>query len=327
MATAKSYLTLINDAIRESGTDLDSLLSADFSDPPDKMHAKFKDWVRQAWLEEQMIRRHSHLLGKRASIIIRPRYYVEQVSGKTGNPGSVADRVYIGDDTTNLFHVLSVDLISGAWASGTAKANIDYESLSGPLKINEYIDLYASDETTLIEDNNAQIKGWGRYNLQSIVSDLLEPQVETFFIGSTGGSSTQDNDSNTGLAPLRFISWETYREVAETGSYNFGCPQYFSVMPDGTYDFLPRPDKEYVVYFEYQAEPQDLSASSDTLTGLPPEYQDIVTWKTVMFYADYDKKPQMYARARKRYLFYKKMVDQTLLPPVTWRPSVYRFSE
>jgi hypothetical protein len=51
---------------------------------------------------------------------------------------------------------------------------------------------------------------------------------------------------------------------------------------------------------------------------LPLLYQDMIVWRTVMNYADYDRKPDMFARAERRYKYYKNRAEKNLMPTPTY---------
>ena len=225
-----------------------------------------------------------------------------------------------GDDTGAEFTVEAVTLISGAWGTGTAKAFLDYDGLTGRFKFNENFDRTTGGAAS----NVFRIKGWGRYNLQSAITDLLEPNINSFYIQSTGGSSTQDNSSAMDMTKLHFVTWEQYGQFAETGEGSFGRPTQFTFAPDGLMDLFPKPDQEYVIHLNYTAEPEELADTySVTMTGMPADYQDIVVWMAVRDYAEYDHKAEMFAKANKKVEFYKSRLHRNQAPVMAFGPNLF----
>lgn len=313
----KTYLELINKAVKEAGVDLDPLSSSDFANPPNKMHSRFKDWIYDAWKEIQMERNEWEFKTKRATINILPKILVQNGDRSVAPP---VDSEFIGNDTGTTFTVKAVDLHSGAWASATAEATLDILSLDGEYKFNEYFDEVSPTPANL---DVFRVKGWGRYNLDSLVSDLSEPDISTFYIQDSGGSTYQTNNDSANLEKLIYVPWPSWSNYYEEALGGRGIPRYFTTTPDGLYDFWPRLDKEYTLHFTYLAQPSTLSAYTDTLSGIPEEYEDIVVWKAVIFYAEFDRAMDVLQRANKRYLFYKFRMERNEMPVVAFGPCKY----
>jgi hypothetical protein len=322
--TAKDYLGLTNFAIRESAATQEELTSANFATTTDDLAKRFKNWVKDAWLELQLEREDWSWMQKRSTIIIRPRLYVEQYAGTTD---VVAGYVFKGSNTEASASILTsgVKILSGTWVAGTFKGYLEFSDLDGVFKFNESLDIYQSDGTTSVVADTARVKGWGRYDLATEVSDLLSPILSSFFIQSTGGSSTQTNTATFDLKPLTFLEWDKFVKVCEGAPSTPGVPAVFTRCPDGTFDFWPRPNEEYVLHFTYQAEPQELAVYTDTLTGLQADYQDAIAWRAVMNYADWNRKSDVWLRANKRWQFYKRRLENRKMPVVRHSANRYHY--
>lgn len=316
-----NYLELTNNAIRESGYDIDDILIGDFLAPLDVMQTRFKRWVNQAWREIQQERNEWQFRRKKAQLIISPRFLVAE--GDRATPPPVGSE-YVGDDTETEFTVLGVTTLSGDWAVGNAEAWLDFEEYSNdlPIKWNEYFDEVSPTPANV---NVFRAKWFGRYDLMAMVPDCLEPDLNTFFIQSTGGSSQQDNTSaadNRILSYSNYTYWLVGPENDQTGR---GRPYTFTTTPEGYFDFYPRPDKQYVLTFDYSVKPQELALAADTPEVLPANYHDMIVWRTVMYYAQYSDKPQLFISAQKRYETYKNRLERNQLPPLSWGANLYNY--
>lgn len=313
----QTYLQLVNDAIRESGVSLDSLTSSNFASTTDQTQIKFQRWVAQAY-EELQQERFWEFMHKQASIVVKPRIYIEEEAGAVLTPSS--GRYLIGQDTeASLVSTGTPSLLSGAWASGTAKAYVEYEDLDGVPKYNELVDLYDTDGTSLLDADFGRVKGVGRYFLETEVSDLLEADYSSFKLQSTGGSSTQDNTDVSDPYPIQQITWDDYVRNDWLGFSTQGRPYHFVEAPDGAIQFWPHLNQEYVLHFQYQCKPTSLDTYDDTVTNIPAQYQDAIFWRAVMYYAEYDVKSPVFLRAQRRYRFFKKRMEHNLMPPMSFK--------
>ncbi len=304
-------LELLNAVIRESGADLDSLSSSDWASPPGKMQQNMKQWVADAWSEIQIERTEWDFMSRKGAFTIYPRVYVESGNRATSPP---AGAIYNTDTTDTDFTVISTTLLSGAWASGTAKAYIDYQDLDGQWKFDEY-----ADETSPVAAGNIfKIMDWGSYDLATQFTDLSEANTLNFYLQSTGSDTTQDNTTSFDPCKLQFIPWETWVDNYEGPIGSPGTPRYFTQTPNGHYAFWPRPDQGYLIKFTYTAEPGTFTAYSDSPTTLPDHLHPIIYWRATMFYAEYDNASEILRRATRRYKFFKRIMDRDRKARFTW---------
>jgi hypothetical protein len=305
-------LDLVNEAIREAGIQLDSLSSSNYTTPTEAMHTKFKNWVNQSWKEIQLERLEWEFMSRNGMVTISPRLFVELGDRSIAPP---AGSEFVCESTEATFTVLSTSLLDGTWAGGDAVAYIDYEDLDGQFKFDEYVNEVSP---TPANTDVFKIRDWGRYDLASIYTDLEEANIGAFYIQSTGSSTTQDNTNAFDLTKLVFVPWSIWKDNYEEAYGSFGTPIFYTITPNGHYDFFPRPDKQYVIKFDYSAEPQAFSAYSDTPEGLPSHLHEIIVWRAVMFYAQYERAQDIEVRARKRYKFYKRILDRQYKPHFTF---------
>lgn len=332
----QTYRQLVNKAILESGVTLDDIgTGSAFTSPDDKMHSRFKTWVADSWKEIQMMYGELDFTIKQASIKIQPRIYLEQNSTSNDTPAS--GNVLIGATSGTKFAVgrkidnstADIHLLSGAWASGTAKAYIGYttegfsssSSYGVPFLLNEQIGLYQSDGTTLIEAAFARYKGTGRYDLATEVTDLLEPRLDQFFVHEMAGDADTDfNSTEYVREKLKYVPVERWHNLNIEQSGNIPCK--FTCATNGHFEFYPKPNGPYILNFAYEAEPQVLSTETEALSpAMKEQYEDMIVWRAVMHYADFDRKDAVYLRAKKRYDYYLNQLFRKEMPVVAHAPS------
>lgn len=334
-----TYRGLVNKALLESGVTLEDISTgSSFTSPSDKMHQRFKQWIADSWKEIQLNYSELDFTIKQAAIKVQPRVYIEQNS--TSNDTPSAGAVLIGQTSGTKFAVgrkidnstADIDLRSGAWASGTAKAYIGittegYSASSEygePFLLNEQISLYASDGTTLTEADFARYKGRGAWDLAVEVTDLLEARVDTFYIHNMAGDADTDfNETDFYRDNLFYSPHESWR-YSNSLEQEFGTPSLFTVNARGFLELYPQPDGPKIIQFHYEGEPQVLSTETETLSPSMKEYyEDVIVWRTVMKYADFDRKPEVWARAKRQYDFYLNQIQRREMPPVTHAPSKF----
>lgn len=165
-----------------------------------------------------------------------------------------------------------------------------------------------------------RVVGYGKYSLatfgtQGVISDLWQPRLDTFQIQSTGGDLSDTNDASVDLLPLHYVRWEDWdRFVTPGSSGRLGKPNWFTLDPEGYYQFYPRFDQRYLIKFYYQSDIQELTNDDDTVTNIPAELQDAIVWLAVMYYANLDKKPEIWQAANKRYKFYNELLERYYAP-------------
>ena len=320
-----TYLEIVNKAIQESGQDLDQLDSSNFSNPPTVMGKRWKTWAASAWKEIQMLRDDWEFKTGRATVFIEPAIYVEQVSIPGGSSAPSVGDVYQGEDTNYLLTITKIVLHSGTWVGENAKATLYFtiNSSNGPdFKFNER---FEPADTTPGKPVFV-CKGWGRFNFRADaqVTDLVEVNVSSVMVQSTGGSNIgQVNTPDVGLSTLDYVDWAKWSYKVEPQAGTRGEPRWFTITPDGSLDFYPRPDIQYVLHFSYTKELTTLTNEDDTPSEIPSEYHDAIVWRTVMFYADFNDNMGQLARATKRFNFYRVKMEKRLMPIVGFAESLY----
>lgn len=310
-----TYLELVNKTIRQAGVELDELQSADFATPPDPMYTRFKEWVKDAWFDEQLSRKDWEFSQKIGQMDIRPRVLVVDGDRPTAPP---VDSVFEGDTSELQITVKAVTLLSGAWATGTAEAILDLDDLES----NNYTfgETYDEVDPTPANVNVFKVKWYGTYDLVTDTTGSFEVNKSSFYV--------LDPETGADRWRLQWVSYEQFQEMANQAIGYFGTPQAITETPDGTYDFWPRPQKRYRLTYTYTTVPQELDGSDDTdEPSISPEYHDLIVFRALCYYADYDEKPQVKARAEQRYDLYKNRLLVNKLPEVKWGSNRYEITQ
>lgn len=133
------------------------------------------------------------------------------------------------------------------------------------------------------------------------------------------------NDNTDQPSRIYFVPWNNWNDSMGRSdaqlNYNDGQdiedrPRYFTIAPTGELWLNPIPDLEYEMQFFGPTAVQELSADSDTPT-LPTDYHDMIVWRAVREYGMYHNDTGTAERARVKYMFYKKLLDEEYLPHIT----------
>lgn len=104
--------------------------------------------------------------------------------------------------------------------------------------------------------------------------------------------------------PISFVPYDYWREHYNRGSHDRNRPQYWSIAPNNSIVFGPKPDKAYVVRGEYARTTQMLTNDSDQ-PGMPAAYQGLIVGEALRLMARSDEafevlgeRAQQYERLR-----------------------------
>lgn len=286
------------------------------------MYNRFKNWVNDSYVQLQMARGQWDFKTKRASVFLNPAIYVEKGTRAGDSPSAGA--VFEGDDTEFTFELLQAITHSGDWTLGTAKATLyfleDYEGAD--FKFNEKF-----SELSPVPTGNVFIaKGWGRYDFSADgqLTDISKPLEETFMIGTTGGSTIQDNDEQLGLEPLVFVDWSKWQDSLNGWAGGRGKPRFITRAPDGDYEVWPRPDRQYVLNFTYTSTDGTMTLHND-IPNIPTRYHPLIMWMAVEKAGMYERSQQIVARAQKEIKFYRERMETDHMPRLSFGRSIYNY--
>lgn len=308
-----NYLELVNRTIFESGIELDELTSVNFSSTSlDKMYRRFKNFVNDGYKDIQQSRNEWEWKTATATTTIRPRIRVVDGDRPTAPP---TGSTFEGDTYGRTITVNTVTTLSGAWASGTANAIIDLDDLT----FSDFVfgEVYDEVSPTPANTDVFSIKWWGEYDLLAGIGSGAELNKGSVYIQYVDSSERRR---------LSFVSWEEFQNLANNSTNVVGEPIAFTETASGLFDFYPRPQKEFRVFFDYATPIQTLT-DFDDIPDLPVEYHEAILWKALMYYADFDEKPQVFARAERRYMTLANVLEFNKLPTIQWGPNAYDATE
>lgn len=140
------------------------------------------------------------------------------------------------------------------------------------------------------------------------------PDSFTIYRSSIGQSDERD---------LTWTDYDTWRRL-----YNFGSaastrtsPNEFSIAPDESIVLGFLPDDVYVVKGDYQSGTITLADDAD-IPACPTRFHEVIVWKALMYYGEFESAPEAYGRARKNYSVWLDSLERSQLPPLTLAPPL-----
>jgi hypothetical protein len=326
-----TYLDLVNEALRESGSTLDQLTSATFPSPSDPLYTKFKQWSAQSWEDIQTDRRDWEFMQGTAVVRLSPAMEIH------GGDAPVLATGFDGSEF-RLHNAANAHLFTAAASSAFTLSDgaIADNDLEGLLKIADFETTdFIIEPGDLITNSAGTVHGrftrWGRYDLSQTgaagydsVLDIAEIKTDSVAICDLQTASGQSYDSSTYIK-LQFVPYSKWLAYGYDRPKRVGTPIKFTVSNDGKLEFYPPLDTAYNLYFEYTKTPQTLSTYSDTPTGLPARFHKAISWRALMYYGEYDGISRIYNIAKNRYSKFEYEMVRDLLPEVTIGYDARRF--
>ena len=128
------------------------------------------------------------------------------------------------------------------------------------------------------------------------------------YLTATGTDDEQD---------LCFVPWEDFRDLYLLGSQRdaSGRPIKFTIKPDKSVSFYPKPDAIYTVVGEYWKRAQAMGANA-TEPLMPDEFHLILVWMALMKYGLREAAQEKYALGLMEYNALIGPLKTTQLPPM-----------
>lgn len=333
-----TFLQLVNDAIRESGADIDQLSVV--STVGNTIQSKFCNWVVQSWEDIQCQYNGWSFMRGNAVVQVYPRihYYDGTTSYETNTP--MEDIVLTNNDwELSNYEDLTIQYFSPASLSAISTPTEGYIDLKvipdAMLDFGMPAGLRLSTPNTASGRNfNGHFKHWGYYDMydphlphssqgvSTDTSDIAEIDWHSFRMFDDAqiredatGSYLNFNDSRE--IPLQFLSWDSFRSNSLDVNQYPGRPRVVTQTDTGLVTFWPAPARIYTCRFSYARTPQTLASASDTPTNLPDRFHRIIAWGAVMKYALYDEQPALLRRAETEYNKWMNHMRRDLLPKVS----------
>ena len=319
-----TYIDLVNFALRESGSTLDQLVynpptTDTWTSPSDPLYTKFRQWVKQAWVDIQTERRDWEYMQESATVLLNPAMEVYGADGPNNNVSDFAGTVFRLHNSANAAFMTgsSLTIVDGAFADGDVEGllKVTFSGYDGDFYI-EPGDLI-TDSTGL---TTAYFKRWGRYDLTQTgsngrdeVDDLAEIKVDSVAISDLQFASGQSYSSVT-YDRLEFVPYNKWLRYGYDRPKRIGKPVKFTVSNNGKLEFYPPLDTTYNLFFEYTKTPQEFSAATDTPTGLPSRFHDAIAWRALLYYGQFDGINRIAQIASERYKKMEYEMVRDLLP-------------
>jgi len=115
------------------------------------------------------------------------------------------------------------------------------------------------------------------------------------------------------------LLWEDYRQMYLYGATRTseGYPTYITVQPDNGLNLYLVPDNIYTITGEYFKTPTELSGDTD-VPIIPAQFQMIIVWRALMFYAGFDAANEKYAMGKNEYTKILMRLEIDRLPQMTF---------
>lgn len=317
MATS-TYLTIVNNSIMEAGTDLAFFASdgSDFTSPPTMQHIRFKKWVKDAWRDIQQTAPDWHWSVERATVRLRPRIAFDSATATsdltTGLPVPFDWTIRPIGSTTPIRTVYLEDGLvrQGSLSSSVAMDCQGYVDLAGDEAdvIDWGLDVGTTELYFFLDDVldticRLTISGWGSYDFNEATQNMIgRPYVrdgakqinqKTFRI-SEYGATVAEGATDSIQTELVFVPWESFQAYGfDLGSNTPGRPRFVTQDFEGRYRFYPALDKDYEIQFDYEKGVQYLTDYDDVPENLPEEFVDLIMWRALQYYGQYDEQPSI----------------------------------
>ena len=285
----KTYLDLVNLSIMEAKVTLDPLTSSNFNSPPrTALYNHFKTWVNRAYRELMLRRKEWQFRMERANLSIWPRLHLTDVT-TVPTIGDVIQGAQSGSTAT----VVKIHSVEDVENDSVTEVTLSLDLADG-VRIYDFWLTEQIDILSVIPASNiGSVKGIGSYPLTDEIATLEDVDIHSIkfydpaYLGS-GGTYTAE-----------VVGWDHW--LGHDYGYNrtTGRPNIVTVTPDGSLQFFPHLDKNYLISFNYTRTLPELVQWDDQPTQIPERFEDYILWKAIADYADFDSNQRVYARANK----------------------------
>lgn len=175
-----------------------------------------------------------------------------------------------------------------------------------------------------VVDSKAYIHSWGSYDWnEELAENDFTDQVKEVNEATYKIIRTSTPDPYFG-EPLVSVPWDSFIDQLDRYGGVPADPAYISKDSQGRWRLGPTPKERVTVTFDYVRKPQILEAYNDIPAHIDEEYQDLIMWRTLMFYAGFDEQPALYKRALKEYMDIKLRFEKNKRPAFHFKPANFR---
>lgn len=306
----KDFRTLVNEAILETKVTLDPLTAANFASPPRTLlYNNFKGWVNKAYKDLMLERPDWFFRKERTQLQLKPRLHL---SGLSYIP-SVGD-ILVSTESAVRFRVLGVYNFEDNELDPVVERTVDVEYLDSTSPA-DFLPLEPIDrEFPTVAANVGFIRSPGRYSFSEVVGlDEIDPDNVKVFYG----------DGNVGHK----VRWIDYSNWVYRWNYypytSSSHPDAITEAPDGNFEFFPQPTNPFTIEFDYTRKYEDLIEHDDLPIGVDVKYQDLLIWKAIAEYADFDNNAKVFARATKNIEKYTYYMMRDEMPRISFGRSKF----
>ena len=125
----------------------------------------------------------------------------------------------------------------------------------------------------------------------------------------------------TGEVPMDFVSWEVFSPLYDLSSTPPGIPRIITRDNTNRFRLYPHPYQKMTLKFDYIRTPQILSAYDEVPKGIDDDITDMIMWRALIMYGEYDEQPSVIARANKNWNNFRLRFDQKYRPTFHFRPA------
>lgn len=118
--------------------------------------------------------------------------------------------------------------------------------------------------------------------------------------------------------PIPPMSWMEYRMLRVTDpKTTTELPDFYSVDPSGKIHFYPEASKSFVFRGEFRLQPQTMSENDDQ-PWIPAGYRDVILYKALMYFHNYDESYEQYQVAERYYTQWLEKLISATCPVSDW---------
>ena len=288
MAIPKNYITLVNDAIKESKVTLDPLTAETFDNPPrTRLYSLFKDWINDAYVELFLSPNEWEFKSARITVMVEPAILLQNVA----SPVEIGD-VLVGQSSDVIFTVTGVSFHEEAPLTLPDEVTV-YGIFNTDYNLPYH---FQQGEVILREDAPvATYGGIGSHDFAEQITgmdELFHTNIRMFDVPE---SDEHYSHGYTAGNLVRYLPWNQHNYYPTTSVWG----AFISKNPQGHYQFFPPLQKPMLLSFDYSQHPTPMVNATDYPEFLPAKYHDYLVWKAVMEYADFDNKADVFRRAKK----------------------------
>lgn len=123
---------------------------------------------------------------------------------------------------------------------------------------------------------------------------------------------------------IKYWPWESFRDayIRSGNRDTVGRPIAWTIRPEDQAVMLwPLPDLDYTIVGEYMRRPAVMAASVD-VPLFPRQFHDVLMWRALMWYGNYESAPELYATGRGEFERMMNRLRRDQLPQITLGGSI-----